>query len=99
MFGISPPLNIDDLFVNWSKMGDNLHNSLLLTAASALCWILWITRNEAAFDKCRSKTFFAGTILGNSLATPMDKTAVAWWSTGPADSHWPSFGDVSLAFL
>jgi hypothetical protein len=57
MFGISPPLSIDDLFVNWSKMGDNLHNSLLLTATSALCWTIWITRNEVVFDKCRPKTF------------------------------------------
>jgi hypothetical protein len=57
MFGISHPLSIDDLFVNWSKMGDNLHNSLLLTAASALCWTIWITRNEMIFDKCRPKTF------------------------------------------
>ena len=53
MFGISPPLSIDDLFVNWSKVGGTIYNSLLLTAASALCWTIWITRNEVVFDKCR----------------------------------------------
>ena len=56
-FRISPPLSIDDLFVNWSKVGGTIHNSLLLTAASALCWTIWITRNEVVFDKCRSKFF------------------------------------------
>ena len=57
MFGISSPLSIEDLFVHWSKLGDNLHNSLLLTAASALCWTIWLTRNEVVFDKSRPKTF------------------------------------------
>jgi hypothetical protein len=57
MFRISPLLSIDDLFVNWSKIADNLYSSLLLTAASALCWIIWITRNKIVFDKCRPKTF------------------------------------------
>jgi hypothetical protein len=64
MFGISPPLSIDDLFVNWSKTGGNIHNSLILTATSALCWTIWITRNEVVFDKCRLKTFFAGALQG-----------------------------------
>ena len=53
MFGISPPQSIDDLFNRWSKMGGNKHNSLLLTAASALGWAVWITRNEVVFDKCK----------------------------------------------
>ena len=57
LFGIAPPLNIDDLFVTWSKMGGVIYNSLLLTAAAALCWTIWLTRNEVVFDKCRPKTF------------------------------------------
>jgi hypothetical protein len=46
-------------------MGGVINNSLLLTAAAALCWIIWLTRNEVVFDKCRPKTFlqvlFGGT--------------------------------------
>ena len=49
--------SIDDLFNRWSKTGGNKHNSLLLTAASALCWAVWITRNEMVFDKCKPKSF------------------------------------------
>jgi hypothetical protein len=65
-------------FLNgWSKKGNKKENSLLLTAASALCWTVWITRNEVVFDKCRPKSFFAGTIQGNSLDPTMGKVAAA----------------------
>jgi hypothetical protein len=57
LFGIPPPQSIDDLFNRWSKMASNKHNSLLLTTASALCWTVWITRNQVVFDKCRPKSF------------------------------------------
>ena len=77
MFGLSPPLSIHDLFVNWSKAGGNIHNSLLLTAASALCWTIWLTRNEVVFDKCRPETFLQMLFRGNPLATAIGKAAVA----------------------
>jgi hypothetical protein len=57
LFGIVPPLNIDDLFVNWSKRGNKKYNTLLLMAAAALFWAIWITRNEIVFDKCKPKSF------------------------------------------
>jgi len=57
LFGISPPSDMDDLFIRWSKLLNKKYNSLLLTAASALCWAVWITRNEVVFDKCRPKSF------------------------------------------
>jgi hypothetical protein len=57
LFGILPPQSIDDLFNRCSKMASNKHNSLLLTTTSALCWTVWITRNEVVFDKCRPKYF------------------------------------------
>jgi hypothetical protein len=38
-------------------MGGVIYNSLLLTAAAALCWKIWLTRNEVVFDECRPKTF------------------------------------------
>ena len=56
LFGISPPTNIDDLFYHWSKLGNKKYNTLLLTAASALLWAIWITRNEVVFDKCKPKS-------------------------------------------
>jgi hypothetical protein len=49
------PTDINDLFIRWSKVATKKYNSLLLTAA--LCWAIWITRNEVIFDKCRPKSF------------------------------------------
>jgi hypothetical protein len=76
MFGISAPLSKEDLFVTWSKMSSKPQNALLLTAASALCWTIWLTRNEVVYDKCRA-IFFAGTIQGNLLAVTMGEAAAA----------------------
>jgi hypothetical protein len=77
MFRISPPRSIGDLFNRWSKICRNKHNLLLLTAASALCWAVWLTRNEVVFDRCRSKIFCRFFFQGNPLVSPVDKTAAA----------------------
>jgi len=73
LFDIPPPYTIDDLFNRWSKVESGDQNTLMLIAAAALCWLIWLTRNEVVFDKCRPKTFFAGTIQGNTLATLVGK--------------------------
>jgi hypothetical protein len=61
----------------WSKLASKKYNALLLTAASALCWAVRITRNEVVFDKCRPKSFFAGSFQENSLVPVMGKIAAA----------------------
>jgi hypothetical protein len=53
---LTPPSDIDDLFHNWSKLGNKKYNTLLLTAVIALLWTIWITRNEVVFDKCKPKS-------------------------------------------
>jgi len=45
------------LFESWSKQGNKKLNTLLLTAAAALLWAIWISRNEIVFDKCKPKSF------------------------------------------
>jgi len=57
LFGISPPLSLYDLFNTWSKRGNKNLNALLLIAAAALTWTVWLTRNEVIFDKSRPKSF------------------------------------------
>ena len=57
LFGLAPPTDMSDLFLVWSKNGHKKYNSLLLTAAAALCWAILLSRNEVVFDKCRPKTF------------------------------------------
>jgi SH3-like domain-containing protein len=55
LFGIGVPVNMIDLYQHWSKLGTKKYKSLLLTAAAALLWAIWITRNEVVFEKCRQK--------------------------------------------
>jgi hypothetical protein len=57
VLGIAQPTDVNDLFNHWSKRGGTNHNLNLFTAAAALCWSLWISRNEIVFDKCRPKSF------------------------------------------
>ena len=56
-FSIPAPSNIDDLFTLWLHRGGPTFNSLLLVAAAALCWAIWLTRNEVVFDKINLKSF------------------------------------------
>jgi len=56
LYGIVPPTSIDDFFDYWSKQGNKKLNTLLLTAATALLWAIWISRNEIVFDKCKPKS-------------------------------------------
>jgi hypothetical protein len=71
LFGIAPPRSIDDLFNRWPKRTNKKHNALLLTEASALCWAVWITRNEVVFEKCRPISFFciyfSGELTGSGI--------------------------------
>ena len=68
VLGIPSPINIELLFNNWSKQGGHKHNTLLLTGATTICWSIWLTRNDAVFNNCRPKTFFAGAFHGDILA-------------------------------
>jgi hypothetical protein len=64
LFGISPPMNINDLFVHWCKVGNKKYNALLLTASTALLWAIWLTRNEVVFDKYKPKSFLQVLLRG-----------------------------------
>jgi hypothetical protein len=58
-------------------VGNKKYNTLLLTAAAALLWTIWLTRNEVVFDKYKPKFFFAGTVSRDTLTTSMDEIAAA----------------------
>ena len=56
-FGINIPANKDELFSQWLRPNGPKTNTLLLVAAAALIWAIWLTRNEVIFEKARPKTF------------------------------------------
>ena len=68
VLGIPLPVNIELLFNNWSKQGGHKHNILLLTGAAAICWSIWLTKNDTVFNNYRPKLFcgcFSGGHIGS----------------------------------
>jgi hypothetical protein len=59
---------MNELFISWSKIANIKYNSLLLTAASAFCWAIWITKNKWFLTNV-DQNFFAATSQGNALAS------------------------------
>ena len=50
-FVLNPPRSITHLFGNWLRgVGTKLKRQLLV-GASALCWAIWLNRNDVVFDK------------------------------------------------
>ena len=56
-FGINIPANKDELFSPLLRPNGPKTNTLLLVAAAALIWAIWLTRNKVIFEKVRPKTF------------------------------------------
>jgi hypothetical protein len=57
---------------------------LLLPGASALVLAIWLSRNEAVFDKSPNKIFYACTFQDNILPPIMESIGEAWG--GQADN-------------
>jgi hypothetical protein len=56
-FGIQPPSSFSDLFGAWlDGIPRKLMNQILLGAA-ALCWAIWLNRNDMLFNNAKSNTF------------------------------------------
>ncbi|WVZ75277.1 LOW QUALITY PROTEIN: hypothetical protein U9M48_023349 [Paspalum notatum var. saurae] len=56
----SKPKSIQHLFFDchyakWLKQGGQNKVGLLLAGAAALCWAIWLTRNDFVFNKCKRK--------------------------------------------
>jgi hypothetical protein len=45
------------LFNNWSKLGGTKHNHLVLISVVVLCWAIWLTINDIAFNMWTPNTF------------------------------------------
>jgi len=45
------------LFGNWLRGARTKLKRQLLVGASALCWAIWLSRNDVVFDKSPTKTY------------------------------------------
>jgi hypothetical protein len=56
-FGIMKPVSIGHLFGLWLRSFSNKQRNLVLVGLAALCWALWISRNDMVFQKSQKKPF------------------------------------------
>ena len=49
-FNLDPPANMTNMFGNWLDGIPKLIKSLILVGVSALCWSIWLCRNDVVFD-------------------------------------------------
>jgi hypothetical protein len=54
--GIRPPNNIRHIFGSWLTDLDNRMRRHFILAASAICWAIWLSRNDAVFDNAPIKS-------------------------------------------
>jgi hypothetical protein len=57
IFGIREPINVSDLQYNWLLNIESSHRTKMLTGAVAICWEIWLSRNDTVSDKCSPKTY------------------------------------------
>ncbi|CAN6182020.1 unnamed protein product [Urochloa humidicola] len=50
-FNLSPPTSVDYMFNGWLSGINRKLKSQILAGASAMCWAIWISRNDVVFDK------------------------------------------------
>jgi hypothetical protein len=56
-FGFATPQNISHLFSGWILGVHKKFRSVVFTGIAAICWALWLSRNDIVFDKCSMKTY------------------------------------------
>jgi hypothetical protein len=47
VLGVMDHLSMENLFNPWYKQGSNKYNSLLLTDVVAVCWFIWLPKNDS----------------------------------------------------
>lgn len=50
-YNIPPPTNITNMFGNWLNGVQKIDKDRIRIGVSALCWSIWITRNDIVFNK------------------------------------------------
>jgi hypothetical protein len=55
-FGISKPINLQHLFGPWLRSFSKQQRNLVLIGMAALCWAIWISRNDLVFNKSHYKS-------------------------------------------
>ena len=69
-FNLIPPTSVHNLFTGWLDGINRKLKSQILVGASAICWAIWLTRNDIVFDKILApfylQVIFRGTYWARS---------------------------------
>jgi hypothetical protein len=52
-----PPTSVHNMFTGWLEGIDRKLKSQILVSASAICWAIWLTRNDIVFDKVAAPSY------------------------------------------
>jgi hypothetical protein len=63
-FNLKPPTSIHNLFTCWMEGLNRKLKSQILVGASAICWALWLTRNDVALDKALAPSYLQVMLKG-----------------------------------
>ena len=79
--GLSSPNNAFHMFGSWVQGLPNILQSIVLLGAAAICWSIWLCRNDLVFEKknvyspCRlSSQLFVGYVHGLSFIVRRHKS-------------------------
>jgi len=56
-FNLKPSTSVHNLFTGWLEGLNRKRKSQILVGASAICWALWLTRNDVVFDKAIAPSY------------------------------------------
>jgi len=56
-FGLDIPTSVDNMCYGWLQGIHPKHRPNILVGAIAICWSLWLNRNDIVFNKCIVKTY------------------------------------------
>ncbi len=56
-FGFNLPVSVSHIFDGWFLEVDKKMSKLILVGASAICWAIWLSRNNIVFDKSPSFSY------------------------------------------
>lgn len=72
IFGIRPPISVSHMFGTWLRGVPPKAKKQILLGATALCWAIWLNRNDMVFNKIKT----------NSILQVIFRAThwIRWWS-------------------